>query len=180
MKPHFPGNICLLMGRSKKLPYFALVTHPAMLSLLNCLHLNPRVFLPFTFLILSLSHWEEVSSWLGVSLPPGINPPLCPIANGWISDQSVLTQIRLSCSWKSPNVSGTLFAWRATEEKQQLDFCLWQQDTLTPSSSDCKSLRAYLCSDCSRASKCSQPARWIHTVKVSPRAPLGKNLSQIV
>lgn len=89
MKPHFLGNVCLLMGRSEQLLYFALVTHPAMLCLLNCLYLNPQVFLPFTFLIDSLPvPLGEVSSWLGGSLSPGGNPRLCP-NNEWFNFRQI-------------------------------------------------------------------------------------------
>lgn len=46
-------NICLPMGSSEWIPYFALLAYTALLHLFNCLYHDPQVFLAFTLPILS-------------------------------------------------------------------------------------------------------------------------------
>jgi len=59
-------SICMLMGSIEQIPYFVLLVHAALLHLLNCLYLDPRVF---SFLLIQFSPypadgWMRVTGWV--------------------------------------------------------------------------------------------------------------------
>lgn len=96
-------NTCLSMGSGQRIPGFLLLVCVLLLYLLNCIYLNPRVFL-VTLPIVSQFHWWGASEQLcGVWCLPGVKP-------GHTSKVTGLRKVQTTVSFYRDSTKANLFS----------------------------------------------------------------------